>query len=75
MEHPQEQLAEMYVDEYLRSKGHTMKSVRELPEEQAKKIMIEASTYAAMKLVEVEKRAQMVHDLRGVSGTGGQGFT
>jgi hypothetical protein len=74
MQNPQEQLAQMYIEEYLRTKGLTMKSVRELPEEQARKVMIEASTYAATKLCEVEKRAQMMSDLKGVTGASGQSF-
>lgn len=62
---PQEQLAKMYVEEYLRGKGHTLQSLRDLPEAEAKRIMAEASTYAACKLAEVEKRAQLIHNIQG----------
>ncbi len=60
MEDPQAKLGRMYVEEYLRNKGHTWASVRALPEEAAKKIMVEASTYAAIKLSEVDARANVV---------------
>ncbi len=68
MQDPQEQLARMYIDEFLRGRGYTFDSVRQLPADQAKKIMAEASTYAACKLAEVERRAHIVDEIHGVSG-------
>ena len=65
---PQARLAELYVTEFLRAKGLTIESVRELPTERAHQIMIEASTYAALKLAEVEKKSQMAKELSGESG-------
>jgi hypothetical protein len=66
---PQEQLARMYIEEFLRGKGYTFETVRQLPADQAKKIMAEASTYAACKLAEVERRAHIVEEIHGVSGS------
>ena len=66
---PQGRLAELYVTEFLRAKGLTIESVRGLPAELAHQIMIEASTYAALKLAEVEKKSQMAKELSGGSGT------
>jgi hypothetical protein len=63
MEDPQAKLGRMYIEEYLRNKGHTWESVRALPEEAAKKIMVEASTYAAIKLSEVDARANVVRQI------------
>ncbi len=63
MEDPQAKLGRMYVEEFLRNKGHTWESVRALPEDAAKKIMVEASTYAAMKLCEVDARASVVKQI------------
>ncbi len=63
MEDPQAKLGRMYVEEYLRNKGHTWESVRALPEDVAKKIMVEASTYAAIKLCEVDARANVVKQI------------
>lgn len=68
MSDPQEKLASMYIEEFLRGKGYTFESVRQLPEEQAKKVMAEASTYAACKLAEVERRAHIMDEIHGVSG-------
>jgi hypothetical protein len=65
---PQEQLAELYVAEFLRAKGLTIESVRELPAGRAHQIMVDASTYAALKLAEVEKKSQMARELSGGSG-------
>ena len=65
MEDPQMALARFYVEQYLRSKSFTTKSLHDLPEEQVKRLMVEASTYAALKLAEVETRAHMVGDMHG----------
>lgn len=63
MEDPQAKLGRMYIEEYLRNKGYTWDSVRALPEQAAKKIMVEASTYAAIKLCEVDARANVVKQI------------
>ncbi len=63
MEDPQAKLGRMYIEEYLRNKGYTWESVRALPEQVAKKIMVEASTYAAIKLSEVDARAKVVKQI------------
>ncbi len=65
MEDRQTQLSRMYLEEYLRSKGHTWQSVRELPEAAGKQILIEASTYVAIKLAEVEARAHVEREIHG----------
>jgi hypothetical protein len=41
-----------------------------LPKEQAKRLMIEASTYAAMKLAEVDTKARAIQELHGTLGSG-----
>ncbi len=56
-------LERKYIEDYLSSKGHTRESVRRLPEEQAKRLMREASLYASTRLAEVEKRAGLLRDL------------
>lgn len=65
MEDRQTQLSRMYLEEYLRGKGHTWQSVRKLPEAAGKQILIEASTYVAIKLAEVEARARVEQEIRG----------
>ncbi len=69
MEDPQAKLSKMYIDEYLRRKGFSWEQVCKMSEEQAKKIMVEASTYAAMKLAEVETRARIVGDMHDAAGS------
>jgi hypothetical protein len=65
MEDSQAGLARLYVEQYLRSKSFSTKSLRDLPEEEARRLMVEASTYAALKLAEVETRAHMMGDIHG----------
>jgi len=56
-------LARLYIEEYLRSRSFTTKTLRDLPGEQGRRLMVEASTYAALKLAEVETRAHMMGDI------------
>ena len=67
MQDPQAVLARLYVEEFLRSKGLTVETVRDLPTESAHRIVVEASTYAALKLAEVENKSQVIHDMHGGS--------
>jgi len=67
MEEPLAGLERMYMEVYLRGKGHTMHSLHELPEQEAKRLMAEASVFASTKLAEVETRAQFVHDIHGTA--------
>ena len=67
MQDPFEKLEKMYMDEFLRSRGHTPQSVNALPEDERKKIMTEASTYVSVKLAEVEGKARAAEELRGTS--------
>lgn len=67
MEDPERMLEEEFVAQYLKSKGYTLETARKLPAEEFKKLMIEANTYAASKVAEVENRARIVHEIHGVS--------
>lgn len=51
-------LEKKYIEEYLLSKGFRRKDLRELPEEEARQLMIEASTYASLKLADIESRSR-----------------
>jgi hypothetical protein len=56
-EDPEIMMEMMFIDEYLKSRGYpSMKDLCKLPEEQAKKIMIEACNYASGKLAEVASK-------------------
>jgi hypothetical protein len=67
MQDPLAGLERMYMQVYMRSKGHTLHSVNELPEQEAKCLMAEASVFASTKLAEVETRAQFVQDIHGTA--------
>jgi hypothetical protein len=56
-------LEKCLIEEYLKTKGHTRKSLKNLPEEAALQMMREASTYASGKLSEIEIRARFTDDL------------
>ncbi len=62
----QAKLSSMYLDEFLATRGHTWRSVQLLPPAQARKLLIEASTYASDKMAEVQTRADLVEELHGV---------
>ena len=67
MEDPEATLERMHIEAYLRAKGHTLQSLQELPEHEARQLIVEASAYASAKLAEVETRAQFVQDLHGTA--------
>ncbi len=63
-------LERMYMEEYLKGQGHTLQTLQQMPEQEAKRLMAEASAYASTKLAEVETRAQFVQDIHGVFASG-----
>ena len=63
MQDPEGQLEKALIDEFLRARGLDSDAVRALPDEDAKRILTEASVYAATKLAEVGARAHYVHDI------------
>ena len=67
MQDPQKKLEDMYLEEFLNSRGHTWASVNALPDAERKKILTEASTYVAVKMAEVEGKARVVEELHGAT--------
>lgn len=57
------ELERAFIEEFLRARGHTMTTLRELSSETASVLLKEASVYASGRLTEVESRAQFVSDL------------
>ena len=57
-------LEQCLIEEYLKSKGHTRESLKNLPDEEAHQTMKEASTFASGKLSEIEIRARFTEDLQ-----------
>lgn len=62
---PEGQLERALIDDFLRARGLDAAALHALPEDQAKRVLTEASAYAAMKLAEVEARAHYVHEIHG----------
>lgn len=60
---PDAQLEQAFIDAFLRTRGHDTSSVERLPEDERKRLLEDASIYAAGKLSEVEARARFVHEL------------
>ena len=57
------------IEAYLQGKGHALDDLKKLPEEEARQLMKEASTYASSKLAEVELRAHFVQELHDAHGS------
>ena len=57
------ELERALIDEFLEKRGHTLASLRLLPEAEQHAIMREASLHASMRLTEVQSRAHYVDDL------------
>ncbi len=65
MEDPEARLAQTFIEEFLMQRHLTEKLVHCLENEEARKIMVEASIYASTRMAELEKRAHLVHELHG----------
>lgn len=63
-ERTQPSLEEKLIKEYLREKGYTLKDLRRLPKDQARRLMVQACVYASLKLAEIESRARFVKVIR-----------
>jgi hypothetical protein len=51
------------INDYLTAQGHDPASLRARSDGEARRLLTEASTYAAARLTEVESRAHYVHDI------------
>ena len=65
LESPGGKLEMMYIEEYLKGKGFSRKTLSMLTPERKKRLMSAACLYASMKLAEVENRAHLVRELHG----------
>jgi hypothetical protein len=66
---PEADLEMMYIEKYLQEKGYSLKDLATLPEQDARRLMIEASQYASLKLEELEARARLHAETHDVSGS------
>lgn len=60
---PEGKLEEALIEEFLRMRGLDIRTIRALPEDRARRVLTEASVYAADRLAEVESRAHFVHEM------------
>jgi len=57
------------IDEYLKEKGYDRASLKKLPDDEARRIMTEASTYASGKLSEIENKARYKQNLKDIGSS------
>ncbi len=62
-EGPQSALEHMIIEAYLAGQNVTLEDLKNLPPEEAQRLMKEASSYASMKLAEVEFKAKFRRDI------------
>lgn len=65
---PEGQLERAFIEEFLRRHDLDFAALHKLPEEQARHLLAEASTYAASRLAEIDARAHFVHDIHRQEG-------
>jgi hypothetical protein len=65
MEEPLAELERRIVDEYLRDAGHDPQALRARGDAMARSLLVDAATYAATRLTEVEARSHYVRNLHG----------
>jgi hypothetical protein len=61
---PQTVLERTLTAEYLFSKGYLMSDLRELPPQVATSLMLEACRFAALRLAEIESKAELYQKFR-----------
>ena len=63
LEEPMAELERRIIDEYIRGHGHDPAQLRGSADPAARQILVDAATYAATRLSEVEARSHYVRDL------------
>ena len=58
-------LEQAYIEEYLRGQGASLAQLHDLPELRRRALMRDASSYASMKLSEVEARSHLIDEMHG----------
>jgi len=60
---PDPGLEQKFILDFLKEKGLTLKDLKALPPEEARRLRIEASRYATARLAELEARARFIHTI------------
>jgi hypothetical protein len=61
---PHSALEKRLLQEYLNSQGHSLATLKELPEEERRALMIEACKYASAKMAQVESKVSFRDKIR-----------
>jgi hypothetical protein len=69
-EDPRAHLERAFIEEYLRSRQHSLDTLRLLPADEADALLHQASLFASGRLAEVESRAHLVDELHRVPESG-----
>ena len=75
LEDPQARLERALIDQFLMERGSSLATVGGQPQAEQKRLMTQASLYAAGRLAENDARAAYLHDLHGVQIPGASGAT
>lgn len=63
LEEPLAELERRLIDEYIRGAGYDPVALRQSPDDAAKRVLTDASTFAATRLSEIEARSHYVREL------------
>lgn len=63
LEDPHAALERAFIDEFLRARGHTLRSVAALPPDEMSGLLRAAVAHATLRLTEIEARAHYVSEL------------
>jgi hypothetical protein len=58
------------INEFLRTRGYDLQSLKSLPDDERRRLLRQASMYAAGRLTEIEARAHFVDGLHGDTDMG-----
>jgi hypothetical protein len=67
---PLSRLELILIDEFVRTQGYDPDRLSDLPEQERKNLLRDASVYASMKLTEVESRAHFVEEIHSSTAHG-----
>lgn len=60
---PDAGLERVFIDEFLEARGHTQRSVLELPPAEAESLLRAAAEHASLRLAEIESRARYIDEI------------
>lgn len=64
---PDSKLERIFINAYITEKGYKLENLHELPADELKQLMTDASRYASAKLAEMETRAHLIKEIHDAS--------